>query len=119
MIFRLLVLVMVGSMISHNASSEPPATFNSEVVQVLVDDSNYGGCMVRLSVDPQTQLANCGSQFASLDCLKQFPESTAGIAANKLAQAQLALVTGREVRLRITDTRKVNGYCFVNRIDVK
>lgn len=118
MIFRLLVLVMVGSMISHNAFSEDK-TFNSEVVQVLVDDSNYGGCMVRLSVDPQTQLANCGSGFASLDCLKQFPESTAGIAANKLAQAQLALVTGREVRLRITDTRKVNGYCFVNRIDVK
>lgn len=93
-------------------------TFNAKVKNVLVDDSNFAGCMVNLTVDPQTYLPNCETWWGTMDCLNLFPESTSSISANKLAQAQLALITGKGVRVRITDSRKANGYCFVSRIDV-
>ena len=95
------------------------STFNAEVQRVLVDDQRYAGCMVQLSVDPQQTLPSCGRYWATLDCLKEFPESAGSITSNKLAQAQLALVTGRAVTMRVTDTRIANGYCFAERIDVK
>lgn len=94
------------------------ATFNAKVKNVLVDDSYFAGCMVNLTVNPQTLLPNCESWWGTMDCAKEFPESTASLPSNKLAQAQLALVTQKGVRVRITDTRKANGYCFVSRIDV-
>ena len=95
------------------------STFTAEVERVLVDDSRFGGCMVLLTTDPAETLPNCGRWWASLDCLKNFPESSGSIASNKLAQAQLALITGRSVTMRVTDTRVANGYCFAERIDVK
>ena len=94
-------------------------TFSSEVERVLVDDAKFAGCMVLLADNFQGQLPNCGARWATMDCLKEFPESSGSIASNKLAQAQLALVTGRSVTVRVTDTRMANGYCFAQRIDVK
>lgn len=108
-------LVMVLSTSTMSAES----TFSAEVQRVLVDDSRFAGCMVLLSTDPADTLPNCGRYWATLDCLQEFPESTGSIASNKLAQAQLALVTGRSVTMRVTDTRMANGYCFAERIDVK
>lgn len=107
------LMTMSVSVIAENA------TFDAEVNRVLIDDSNYSGCMVSLSTDPQSKVANCGAEWVTLDCLKNFPESSGSIATNKLSQAQLALVTGRSVRVRVTDTRKANGYCFAQRIDVR
>ena len=94
-------------------------TFSTVVERVLVDDARYAGCMVLLEANFQYDLPNCGARWATLDCLKEFPESSGSIASNKLAQAQLALVTGRSVTVRVTDTRMANGYCFAQRIDVK
>ena len=108
-------LLLVASTNAISAES----TFTAEVERVLVDDSRFAGCMVLLTTDPAATLPNCGRYWATLDCLKEFPESTGSIASNKLAQAQLALVTGRSVTMRVTDTRMANGYCFAERIDVK
>ena len=108
------VLFMVVSTSALSASS----TFISKVERVLLDDSDFAGCMVLLRPFPASELPNCAPNWATLDCLKLFPESTGSIASNKLAQAQLALVTGRTVKLRVTDTRIANGYCFAQRIDV-
>lgn len=107
-------LFMVASASAMSASS----TFVSKVERVLLDDSDFAGCMVLLRPFPASELPNCAANWATLDCLKEFPESTGSIASNKLAQAQLALVTGRSVKMRVTDTRIANGYCFAHRIDV-
>ena len=111
-----LVVALTGVSVSLSAEN---ATFDAQVSRILIDDSNYSGCMVSLTTDPQSQVPNCGSNWVTLDCLKNFPESTGAIATNKLSQAQLALITERTVRVRVTDTRKANGYCFAQRIDVR
>ena len=94
-------------------------TFGSSVERVLVDDSRFAGCMIQLSNDPQKFLPACERFWVTLDCLNLFPESAEGIAQNKLSQAQLALVSGRKVTVRVTDRRVANGYCFAQRVDVR
>ena len=107
-------LFMVASASAMSASS----TVVSKVERVLLDASDFAGCMVLLRPFPASELPNCAANWATLECLKEFPESTGSIASNKLAQAQLALVTGRSVKMRVTDTRIAHGYCFAHRIDV-
>ena len=115
---KLMTLMAATVALSSNVYADN-ATFDADVNRVLIDDSNYSGCMVSLTTDPQSKLPSCGAEWVTLDCLKAFPESSGSIATNKLSQAQLALVTGRSVRVRVTDTRKANGYCFAQRIDVR
>ena len=115
---KLMTLMAATVALSSNVYAEE-AMIDAEVNRILIDDSNYSGCMVSLTTDPQSKLPSCGAEWVTLDCLKAFPESAGSIATNKLSQAQLALVTGRSVRLRVTDTRKANGYCFAQRIDVR
>lgn len=105
-------------MVVSTSAMSANSTFVTRVERVLLDDSDFAGCMVLVKPFPAAELPNCAPNWASLDCLKLFPESTGSIASNKLAQAQLALITGRSVKLRVTDTRIANGYCFANRIDV-
>lgn len=95
------------------------ATFPTTVQRVLVDDSRYAGCMVLLEDDPAQRIPTCGQFWVTLDCLNLFPESVDGISQVKLSQAQLALVSGRGVTVRVTDRRVANGYCFAQRFDVK
>lgn len=114
-----LTMTVVALMALSLSVKADNATFDAEVNRVLIDDANYSGCMVSLTTDPQSKLPGCGAQWVTLDCLKAFPESSGSIATNKLSQAQLALITGRSVRVRVTDTRKANGYCFAQRIDVR
>ncbi|MDB2379784.1 hypothetical protein N9W12_02755 [Luminiphilus sp.] len=116
---KLKSFVVAALFIASGSVSGANYTFSSTVERVLVDDEKFAGCMVLLTDNFQGQLPNCGARWATMDCLKEFPESSGSIASNKLAQAQLALVTGRSVTMRVTDTRMANGYCFAQRIDVK
>ena len=91
----------------------------AEVRRTLtVADDKFGGCMVALSVSP--------GDDGRLDCptSKWVTFSCTGIHTSKSSalrmydSAQLAFVTGREVRVWVDDTKKHNGHCFVSRIDV-
>ena len=75
--------------------------------------------IVLLIVNFQNALPNCDARRATMHCLREHPESRVSIASNKLAQAQLTLVTGRSVTMRVTDTKMANGYCFAKRTGVK
>ena len=88
------------------------------VQRILVHDTEFGGCMALMSVDPQTKIAACDANWLTFDCLAAFPGSTKAGGAAKLSQAQLALVSGNTVQVRFTDSYRANGYCFANRIDV-
>ena len=87
----------------------------STVVQVLVDDSDYGQCMVRLADSPTSQLAGCGADWLTLDCAGDF--STSKKAARKLDSVNLALITGKRLAAYFRDSQKHNGYCYAFRVD--
>ena len=87
----------------------------ANVTQVLVDDANYGGCMVRLDTSPTTIVAGCAESFLTLDCTGDFTSKSK--AQRKLDSANLSLVTGKRMAVYFTDASKHNGYCLATRID--
>lgn len=113
-----LLPLFIASVVSMDALAAS-SSMTTIVKRVLVDDSNYGGCMAQFADNPRTTLTECGNDWLTFDCLSAFPDGSKSTAQNKLSQAQLALVTGRAVYVKFTDTRKANGYCFAQRIDVQ
>ena len=92
--------------------------WTAKVTSILVDDSQYGGCMALLEPGPNAQgQINCGAPFASMSCDGTF--NSKSDAANKLSALQLAMITDTVVGVRVDDARKVPGteFCFVMRVD--
>lgn len=94
---------------------ETPATV--VVRQTLTDAALYGGCMARLSYDLSASGLAC-SKIVTFDCLNSVGTTSKSAAERMFAQAQLAMVAGRYVKLVVDDSVKVNGQCFAERIDV-
>ena len=90
----------------------------AEVRRTLtVADERFGGCMVALSVSPSDEGLDCPtSKWVTFSC--SGTHTSKSNALRMYDSAQLAFVTGREVRVWVDDTRKHNGHCFVSRLDV-
>ena len=84
---------------------------------LTVADERFGGCMVALSVSPSEEGLDCPtSKWVTFSCTGT--HTSKSNALRMYDSAQLAFVTGRTVRVWVDDTKKHNGHCFVNRIDV-
>ena len=87
------------------------AAWYTKVGSIIIDDANYGGCAVNLSVPPSAQSAlNCSTAWLSLDCSGVVNTKSQGAA--KLAAAQLAFVTQQCIRVAAYDLPKFNGHCY-------
>jgi len=71
--------------------------------------------MIRVDTLPSTVLADC-PDWVTFSCSGDFNSKSQGNL--KFQNAQLAMVTGKNVVLRIDNSKKHNGYCFAHRIDV-
>ena len=91
----------------------------AEVRRTLtVADERFGGCMVALSVSPSEEGLDCPtSKWVTFSCTGN--HTSKSNALRMYDSAQLAFVTGRTVRVWVDDTKKHNGHCFVDRIDVQ
>ncbi len=84
---------------------------------MVTTDDLYGGCMVALNVSPSDYNLDCPSgNWVTLDCAGELTSKSQGM--RLMDSAQLAFVTGRSVRVTVDDSRKHNGWCFAQRIDV-
>jgi hypothetical protein len=92
------------------------ATIHAEPVRILVADGQFGGCMVQITVDPQSVLPNCGSAWVSLSCDGTFIPKD--VSSRMLEQAQLAFALGKHITVFVDDSRRHNGYCLAHRLDV-
>ena len=96
------------------------AIWDAVVEKILLDDVKYGGCLAYLDRGPNDLGLSCGSavKAVTFDCLNTRGTTSKNQANQRLAAAQLALVTGNAVRLRATDAGgQPNGYCYSERID--
>ena len=85
---------------------------------LTVADERFGGCMVALSVSPSESGLDCPtSKWVTFSCTGT--HTSKSNALRMYDSAQLAFVTGRTVLVWVDDTKKHNGHCFVDRIDVK
>lgn len=96
------------------------ANFVASVTRTMATSNDaFGGCMVQLDKSPNSEGLNCeqSGNWVTFSCSGEYVASRAD-ALRMLDSAQLAFVTGRQVRLWVDDERQHNGFCFVYRIDV-
>ena len=83
---------------------------------VVADEGRWGGCMVRIDQKLADSGLDCPSKWVSFSCSGVFTEKD--VAYRMFDQAQLALTLERTVEIYVDDTKKHNGYCYSNRINV-
>ena len=71
--------------------------------------------MIRVDTLPSTVLADC-PDWVTFSCSGDFNSKSQGNL--KFQNAQLAMVTGKQVALLVDDSKKHNGYCWARRIDI-
>lgn len=108
-------LALVGSPMTALAAT---ATLDAKVTRTLAaDDERFGGCMAWLSVSPFAEGLDCNSgNWVTFSCTGQHHSKSSGL--RMYDSAQLAFTIDRTVRVTVDDTRKHNGWCLVERIDV-
>lgn len=110
-----------------SASILGPAVSWSEVVKIkgatvtklLQDSANYGGCMARLSINLVNEGLNCPNDpMVTFDCLGTLGGAKS-LGTTMFSSAQLAFVSGSTVDVFVNDSKKINGFCYAKRIDIR
>lgn len=90
---------------------------DAKVLRLLTGGPLYGECMIYLDADLAAAGINCGGNWVSLACDGRYgPKS---IENQKYSAAQLAYVTGGDVRVWLDDSKKPDGVCYSFRVDNK
>ncbi|MGF1767845.1 hypothetical protein L4D06_10765 [Enterovibrio makurazakiensis] len=109
-----IIILCVFSMISSATEAE----LDSKVISLMTTHNDkFGGCMARLYDNIQTLLPECGSNWVTFSCNGQFADEQRG--TRMFDQAQLSLTANKSIKVTVDDQYKIEGYCFVKRIDIK
>lgn len=106
---------VVAPLLTAPTSFAAQAYLRADVTRVFTDELEFGGCMAALSPAPSTSGLSCPDPWVTFSCTGDFNPKSVGAA--KLAHAQLALVAGTQVVVKLDDARKHNSYCYATRID--
>ena len=114
---RISVALGVTAVLWAGASQADTANVTAFVEKTMVTaDGTRGGCMASLSSDPAAKLPACRKTWVTFSCDGTHTDPL--LAYRMLDQAQLALATGLQVQVTVTDEKQHEGYCFVERIKV-
>ena len=112
------ILVLVAGGLSHQALSVVAFVEDATIVQIITTESNYGGCMTKLSKPIYTATSGCPGEWVSFACT--------GSAGNSVPRASamwdtvlLAYALDKKVRIRVDSNVKLNGYCYADYIRVQ
>ncbi len=104
-----------AAMLASVASADT-VSVSAKVKKILASETNFGGCMVELTVSPQNQLPACNANWVTLSCDgTHVPQTTA---RRLLDQAQISYALDKVMTVFIDDSRRINGYCLAFRIDL-
>jgi len=102
--------------LSANFAFATEAKFETFVQRTLSDVENFGGCMAKVTDRLIDYGVDCKASWVSFSCTGDF--TSKDVAKRNFESAQIAMLTGAKVYLKVDDSRRHNGYCFVQRIDV-
>ena len=91
---------------------------DAKVTRTLAaDEAKFGGCMAWLNMSPATEGLDCNTgNWVTFSCTGEHVSKSSAL--RMFDAAQMAFLTDRTVRVTVDDTRKHNGWCLVERIDV-
>lgn len=112
-----LILALVMTVIVSNVHAGTARIVDATVTRIInTNGATYGGCLVRLSISPSTELPNCGWGYLTFSCDGTHTNITN--AMNMFESAKMAFALDKKVSVDFTDAYGHNGYCFATRIDV-
>ncbi|MDA9315878.1 hypothetical protein N9Q38_00970 [Pseudomonadales bacterium] len=113
MSIKFIKLLIVSVVLSHGSQAFAKwAWYQGKVTDMLVDDSSYGQCMVK--VDDPAVMATCPNTWVSLDC--EGNVNSKDVARRMWDTAQMAFAMDLDVKIKTTDAVKINGYCVGIRV---
>ena len=85
---------------------------------LATEDGSLGGCMAWLSQKPYDLGLAChqGNNWVTFDCAGKYVSKAA--AQRLFDTAQVAQLTGRDVRVIVDDSRKHGHFCLASRVDL-
>lgn len=116
---RLSVIVLLCATLLAPSVSWAKTGFvlNTTIIGTLQDAVNYGFCMARIGKSLQAEGFDCPADpLVTFDCQGNFASKAVG--TTNFSGAQLAFVTGKTIHVLVDDTKKINGFCYVSRIDI-
>lgn len=96
--------------VCHSASTG----FEARVERTMIDEESNGGCMAYIVPSPSAQGLFCKPDWITFSCVGEYNSEEFG--QQKMAAAQLALITRSRVWITVTDNKKHDGFCFGRRI---
>ena len=84
--------------------------------QMITESDRYGGCLIGLSATISETL-DCPDSWVTADCSGELGGSRTE-ARQKYDAVSLAAVAGKPMVILINDAKKIDGLCFVERVQV-
>ena len=88
--------------------------FNTGVQRTLISE-NYGECMFQPTVGPSTVGLACRDEWITADCAGSLGGSKS-LGKTKFDTILLTELTSGTVRVRVDDSKKINGFCFLEQV---
>jgi hypothetical protein len=88
--------------------------FDTTVVRTLISE-NYGECMFQPGTAPSSKGLACRDQWITADCAGTLGGSKS-LGKSKFDSILLSELTGGTVRVRVDDSKKINGFCFLEQV---
>ena len=116
--FGLVVTAIAAITCSSAAFSDIGTLSNAKITQLITTETTYGGCMARLSKSITEVVNNCAPGWVTFSCDGSLGNSVPRASA-MWESAQLAYALDKKVRVRIDNSKKLNGYCYSDYIRVE
>ena len=111
------VFTLAALMALAMPGSATTVAVEANVVRTLVaDQERFGGCMAKLDKPLASLGLDCPGAWVSFSCTGTFTPKD--IAYRMFDSAQMAFALEKPVMVQVDDTRKHNGNCYAQRIDV-
>jgi len=111
---KLKIATLISSMLIAAQVGAAVVPFNTSVQRTLISE-NYGECMFQPSVGPSTQGLNCRDEWITADCAGSLGGSKS-LGKTKFDTILLTELTAGTVRVRVDDSKKINGFCFLEQV---
>ena len=113
---KVMKIIMVLGLMFCITASDAVGVAGKVTRTLLADDGRFGACMILLNVSLASQGLDCPGGWVTFSCSGEFQAKD--VAWRMFDSGQMALALGNTVWVYVDDTRKHNGYCFGEGINV-
>ncbi len=110
-------LITLLLLVSAGMASADVQRVQGAVLRTLIQESAYGGCMALLDVSIREATGlDCDDGWVTFSCTGDYQAKD--FAWKMFESVQMAAVLNKRVTVYVDDSKKHNGFCAVERVDL-